>query len=170
MSETHPLTDTLQRLRQRFVDRRETLAVAESVTSGMIQSMIGSVSGASDYFVGGVVAYNLQQKVRQLGVSHDHAAQVNCVSQQVAAEMARGVGGRFDVSFAAATTGYAEPDPLFGVATPMAYLAVWKNNGNGEGEVIRSEKWTGQGGRTETRTAIATKAIELLLEAIEVAR
>ena len=47
------------------------LCVAESMTIGRIQVMIGGVPGASDFFVGGLTAYTLEQKVRQLGVDHD---------------------------------------------------------------------------------------------------
>ena len=46
----------------------ETIAVAESLTSGHRQALIGSVSGASKVFRGGIIAYMLEQKVRHLGV------------------------------------------------------------------------------------------------------
>ena len=169
MPEKQPFTDVIQVLRQRFVDRKATLAVAESVTAGLIQSMIGNVSGASDYFVGGIVAYNLKQKVRQLGISPKHAMHVDCVSQRVAEEMARGVGKKFEASFAVATTGYAEAAGQVGVPAPLAYVAIWKDIDNGVGKVVRAEQWSRQLGRNESQRAIANHAIRMLLEVIEVA-
>jgi nicotinamide-nucleotide amidase len=64
------------------------LATAESVAAGRLQSMIAAVSGASTFFQGGITAYNIDQKVRLLGVERAHAELVNCDSERVAAEMA----------------------------------------------------------------------------------
>jgi nicotinamide-nucleotide amidase len=52
---------------------RLTLAVAESLTCGQVQAKIGTVAGASRYFLGGITAYSLAQKVRHLGVNRAHA-------------------------------------------------------------------------------------------------
>lgn len=88
---------------------RLTLAVAESVTCGLVQARIGAVAGASEYFLGGVTAYSLEQKVKLLGVDRAHAKKVNCVSREVAEQMARGACALFGSDLAVATTGYAEP-------------------------------------------------------------
>lgn len=101
-----------------------TLAVAESLTAGQVQATIASVSGASEYFLGGITAYNLEQKVKQLGVNRAHARSVNCVSQRVAVEMASGAAKRFGAHLAIATTGYAEPAPKQKVKTPHAWWAI----------------------------------------------
>ncbi|CAM2897401.1 CinA family protein [Rariglobus hedericola] len=101
-----------------------TLAVAESLTGGRVQAAITAVSGASGYFLGGVTAYTLDQKVRQLGVKRAAAARVNCVSAEVAAQMARGVAVLFGADLAIATTGYAEPAREQGVDDPFAYWAI----------------------------------------------
>ena len=50
-----------------------TLAVAESLTSGHLQAAIGARSGASDFFLGGITAYSIDQKVTHLGVDRDEA-------------------------------------------------------------------------------------------------
>ena len=103
---------------------RLTLAVAESLTAGNLQALVASVSGSSGYFLGGVTAYSLAQKVRLLGVNRAAARKVNCVSARVAEEMAVGAGKMFGSDFAVATTGYAEPSPADGVAEPFAWWAV----------------------------------------------
>ena len=48
---------------------RLTLAVAESVTAGHVQARVSAVAGASNFFLGGVTAYTLEQKVKLLGVN-----------------------------------------------------------------------------------------------------
>ena len=111
-------------LKQKLVESGKTIAVAESLTGGHLQATITSVSGASDYFLGGVTAYNIDQKVKLLGVDRQHAAEVNCVSQQVAIQMAAGVRNLFGSDIGLATTGYAEPWPEGGVKTPFAFIAI----------------------------------------------
>ncbi|HVT74101.1 MAG TPA: CinA family protein [Lacunisphaera sp.] len=103
---------------------RLTLAAAESLTAGHVQARIAAVSGASGYFLGGVTAYALEQKVRLLGVNRAHARRVDCVSQRVAVEMARGAVALFGADVAVATTGYAEPNRAAGVKAPLAWWAL----------------------------------------------
>jgi nicotinamide-nucleotide amidase len=109
-----------------------TLAVAESMTSGRIQARVGAISGASNFFSGGITAYNLDQKVRHLGVDRAAAAAVDCVSAGIAEQMARGVCALFGTEVGVATTGYAEPssDPV--VVAPYAWWAIaWRRSGQG---------------------------------------
>ncbi len=101
-----------------------TLAVAESLTCGQLQALIGAEPGASAYFLGGITTYSLAQKARHLGVDREHAGAVNSVSPRVAEEMARGVRTLFGSAVGAATTGYAERSPADGVAAPFAYWAI----------------------------------------------
>jgi nicotinamide-nucleotide amidase len=108
-----------------------TLVVAESLTAGQVQARIAAVSGASDYFLGGVTAYTLEQKVKLLGVSRAHAKAVDCVSQRVAVEMAVGVAKLFGADLAIATTGYAEPAPKKKVRTPHAWWAICHRHRSG---------------------------------------
>jgi nicotinamide-nucleotide amidase len=91
---------------------RRTLAVAESITCGHLQARIGAISGASEFFLGGITAYTLDEKVKHLGVKRAAAKAVNSVSAGVAEQMARGACALFGSDFALATTGYAEPFDL----------------------------------------------------------
>ncbi len=115
----------------------QTIAVSESLTGGNLQSIITSVSGSSDYFDGGVTVYNIDQKVKLLGVDREHAAVVNCVSQRTAEEMAAGVRKLFGSFVGLSTTGYSEPWPDGGVDAPFAFYAIniggWKTAGRIEG-------------------------------------
>lgn len=101
-----------------------TLAVAESLTAGHVQARVAAVSGASNFFLGGVTAYSLEQKVKLLGVDRTEAKKVNCVSARVAEEMALGACALFGADVGVATTGYAEPSQADGVTVPFAWWAV----------------------------------------------
>lgn len=103
---------------------RLTLAAAESLTCGQVQARIGEISGASNFFFGGITAYTLDQKVDLLNVNRAAAKRVNCVSADVAREMAFGACQLFGSDLAVATTGYAEPAPAAGVAMPFAWWAL----------------------------------------------
>ncbi len=164
-------TSAFDGVRLREATRRHgiTEAFAESLTTGNLQSMLGATSGASNFFEGGITTYNLEQKVRFLGIDRDHAAQVNSVSRRVAEEMARGVCLRFDSNIGVGTTGYAEPDPSRAVDAPFAWFAIWRRNGRTEsGEIIVSEMVKGPGlGRNEMQRHVAMRALTALLEHVE---
>ena len=101
---------------------RLTLAVAESLTCGHVQARVGAISGASEFFLGGITAYTLDQKVAHLGVNRAAAKRVDCVSAAVAREMARGACQLFGSDLGLATTGYAEPSAKAGVAAASMRL------------------------------------------------
>jgi len=103
---------------------RLTLAVAESLTCGQVQARIGAISGASEFFLGGITAYTLDQKVAHLGVNRAAAKRVDCVSAEVAKQMALGACRLFGSDLALATTGYAEPSAQAKVAEPFAWWAL----------------------------------------------
>ncbi|CAK6686423.1 competence/damage-inducible protein A [Synechococcus sp. BA-124 BA4] len=95
----------LERLRQ----RGQTLAVAESCTGGGIGAAISAVPGASEVFLGGVIAYANRIKCDQLGVAADLLETHGAVSDPVAIAMASGVRQRFASDWAIAVTGIAGP-------------------------------------------------------------
>ena len=103
---------------------RLTLAAAESLTCGRVQARVGEISGASQFFLGGITAYTLEAKVRQLGVKRAAARRVNSVSTSVAEQMAQGVCALFASDLGMATTGYAEPSVSDGVRDPFAWCAI----------------------------------------------
>ncbi len=95
----------LQRLRQ----RGETLAVAESCTGGGLGAALTAVPGASDVFLGGVIAYANALKQALLDVPAALLQEVGAVSDPVAIAMAEGVRRRTGSSWALAVTGIAGP-------------------------------------------------------------
>ena len=92
-----------------LVERGETLASAESCTGGVIASKFTAMSGASEYFWGGVVSYDNSVKENVLGVSRHNLETYGAVSEQVAREMAEGVRRLCGTTYGVATTGVAGP-------------------------------------------------------------
>jgi nicotinamide-nucleotide amidase len=145
---------------------RLTIAAAESLTCGRVQATIGAVSGASEYFVGGLTAYTLDQKVKHLGVDRAAARRVNSVSADIAEQMARGVCRLFGSDLGVATTGYAEPAPADGVRDPYAYWALAHRRRGRAGFVgVRSGRIECPGAkRMEVQTIVAEAVVAELVE------
>jgi nicotinamide-nucleotide amidase len=142
---------------------RLTLAVAESVTCGLLQARIGAISGASQFFAGGITAYTIAQKVRHLGVDRVNAEQVNAVSEEIAGQMARGACAFFGSDIAVATTGYAEPAPAFGVQHPHAFWALAQRRVDNTYAMLCGRVDRPHSGRLEMQEAVADAALTALL-------
>jgi len=151
------------------------LAVAESLTCGRVQAAIGAVSGASQFFLGGVTAYTGEQKVALLGVSRAEGEAVNWVSAAVAEQMARGAAELFGSDLALATTGYAEPESEWRVDVPFAWWALAQRKCGHSGGVsgdsaaeffVRSERVECPPGcsRVEAQKAVTVAALTGLCE------
>ncbi|HJX71797.1 MAG TPA: competence/damage-inducible protein A [Bacteroidales bacterium] len=88
---------------------RKTVAIAESCTGGKISHMITSVPGSSDYFKGGIIAYDNDVKINLLGVSKEMLEKSGAVSKPVVIQMAEGIRKRLNTDYAIATSGIAGP-------------------------------------------------------------
>ena len=93
-----------------------TLSTAESCTGGLVAKMITDVSGSSQCFLGGYVAYSNELKISMLGVLPEILEKYGAVSEEVVCEMAEGALKVTSSDFAIATTGFAEPVGLVYVA------------------------------------------------------
>ncbi|HMD59784.1 MAG TPA: nicotinamide-nucleotide amidohydrolase family protein [Opitutaceae bacterium] len=142
---------------------RLTLAVAESVTSGRLQARIGAISGASEFFLGGVTAYTLDGKVRHLGIDRAEAAAVNCVSARVAEQMARGACVLFGADVGAATTGYAEPSAEWRVAEPFAWWGLARLQPGGDFAVASGRVDCHGLSRADAQERVAGAALDALV-------
>ncbi|HUG12262.1 MAG TPA: CinA family protein [Opitutaceae bacterium] len=138
------------------------LAVAESLTGGNVQARVSAESGASEFFVGGVTAYNLDQKVALLGVNRAKAKASDCVSAEIAREMARGACKLMKCKLAVATTGYAERDPAKGVTVPHAHWAVCHLVGRGRAVFIDGYGEFPRSSRQQVQARVSDEAIAAL--------
>lgn len=139
-----------------------SLATAESCTGGHIAARITDIAGSSAYFQGGVVSYTNAAKAGLLGVPEAILANPGAVSDPCARAMAEGARRRLKATIGVSTTGIAGP----GGATArkpvgLVYIAV----AGPEGTDV--ERHVFEGDRAAVMDAAASRALELLVEAVE---
>ena len=101
--------NSYQDLHDLCIAKSFSVATSESCTAGLIASNIASISGASAFLKGGVIAYQNDIKINILGVSKSLLDENKEVSSEVVKQMAIGARNKFLADFAIATTGYAGP-------------------------------------------------------------
>ncbi len=156
--------DQLHQCAQALVARLATLqslAVAESLTGGMVSSTIVGVPGASNCFRAGVCTYATDTKHTLLGVDAQHLAQYGPVNATTAQQMAAGVARLAHSDWGLATTGVAGPGPENAIPAGTAFIAAHhRPSGRTWGE---EHHFSGQ--RTQVREAVTLAALKLLLRA-----
>lgn len=100
-----------------------SIAVAESLTGGLLAAAITSVPGASAVFRGSVTAYATDAKASVLGVDPDLLARAGAVDAEVARQLASGVRRLFGADVGLATTGVAGPTEQDGKPVGLVYIA-----------------------------------------------
>ncbi len=111
-----------------LLEAKETIAVAESVTSGHLQAAISMADFAQEFYQGGITVYNVAQKFKQLDVEPIHAQSCNAVSKQVAEQLAIGASKKFSSHWAIGVCGYAAPVPELKIKTPYAFFAITRSD------------------------------------------
>ncbi|MFH9064773.1 CinA family protein [Streptomyces coeruleorubidus] len=142
-----------------------TLAVAESLTGGLVAAEITSVPGASKVFRGSVTAYATELKHELLGVDTTLLAARGAVDPQVAAQMAAGVRKALGTDWGIATTGVAGPEPQDGQAVGTVFVAVdgplRADSGSAGGGKVEALRLNGD--REEIRRESVRSVLALLL-------
>ena len=139
-----------------------TLAVAESCTGGLIADRLTNVPGSSAYFVGGVVAYAYEAKVRALGVSWETLQKYGAVSRETVLEMAAGVRALLEVDIGLSASGIAGPS---GGLPDKPVGTVWI--GLVSPNFQQAWKFAFQGDRLENKAASAEQALKMLWHYIQ---
>lgn len=111
-------------IKDTLIKKQQTLAVAESVTAGYLQTAFSLAENAMDFFQGGITAYNLGQKARHLQIDPVYALSCDCVSERTAMEMAKNVIPLFAADWGIAITGYASPVPEQNIHELFACYAI----------------------------------------------
>ena len=141
-----------------------TLAAAESCTGGLIAKRITDIAGCSDVFLGGCVTYTNEVKQKLLGVSGDTLEKYGAVSEQTAAEMARGVRERLGADIGVSATGVA--GPTGGTAeTPVG--TVFIGISTERGERVRRLSLSSMRSREYIRTVSVANAYDMVLKSFE---
>lgn len=113
----------IEKIRDLLISRSQTVSMAESVTAGLLQAAFSSADKALQFFEGGITAYNIDQKVRHLGIDKNEGEACNCVSRNIAIDMARGACRLFGSDWGISVTGYATTVPESGYKL-FAYYAI----------------------------------------------
>lgn len=135
--------------------RSATLAVAESITGGLLAGRLTDVPGSSVVFRGGVVSYATDVKASALGVDQALLAAEGAVSANTAAAMAAGVRVRLGADYGLATTGVAGPGELEGKPAGTVHLGL----AGPDGTITRSLRLPGD--RERVRAFAAVTALDL---------
>ncbi|MCW8095983.1 CinA family protein [Streptomyces tauricus] len=160
------MTSTAAEVLRLLTVRGETLAVAESLTGGLVAAELAAVPGASKAFRGSVTAYATDLKRDVLGVDATLLDQRGAVDPQVAAQMAAGARTVLGADWGISTTGVAGPEPQDGQPVGTVFIAV-----DGPPESTHERALGGKvsalrlnGSRTEIRMESVRSVLALLLE------
>jgi nicotinamide-nucleotide amidase len=147
-------------------ERGLTLAVAESLTGGLVMAAITEVPGASVVLRGGPVVYATDTKSTALAVDPDLLTAKGPVDPEVASAMASSVRKLWLADLGLATTGVAGPDPQAGHRPGEVYVAV----SDGETSVVHRLDLAAEGDRPSIRQRTVGLALVAVLEHLGLAR
>jgi PncC family amidohydrolase len=155
------LAPLAQRVAARLVERRETVAIAESSTGGLVSAALLAVPGASAYFLGGAVVYTAAARAALVKLTAADMTGIRPSTEAYAALLARRVREQHDATWGLGETGAAGPagnrygDPAghssMAVAGPVSHSVTLR---------------TGSADRRANMDAFAARALELLEEAL----
>ena len=156
-----PTITLAEKIAARLIERRETIAVAESSTGGLIAAALLSVPGASAYFVGGAVVYTKVARLALLGIGDADMAGLRPATEAYSLLVARRVRERHGATWGLGETGATGPSGnRYGDAAGHSCMAV-------AGPIERATTLeTGSADRRANMDAFTKRALELLYETI----
>ena len=149
-------------LRVHMHTRGLKLATAESCTGGLVSDRITNVSGSSEYFPGGIVAYSYEAKASLLEVSWNTLNTHGAVSEEVVLEMARGAKKLFGTDIAVSVSGIAGPT---GGTPEKPVGTTWFGLSTNEGEWSRHLVWDGD--REQNKHYSSEAALQFVIDYLE---
>lgn len=135
---------------------KKTIAVAESVTGGIVSERLTRIPGSSDYFVGGTVCYHVRAKVLLAGIEPKIIAKHGLVSEETAAGLARGIRQKLHADLALGITGVAGPQPHDGKPVGTVFVAL------ADEEKERVQQFLFEGSRDDIRDRAARAALKMV--------
>ncbi|TMD39898.1 MAG: CinA family protein [Chloroflexi bacterium] len=154
------LGPSLTRLGDQLRQRDLTVAVAESMTAGLLAATLADLPESSKRFLGGVVSYTADKKMELLGIPEAVISKDGVVSQATARLMAEGARRLLGAGLAISITGVAGPEEQDGKPVGLTYIGV---SVDGKTQV-REYHWPG--GRATNRVASVEAAIELAADVL----
>ena len=155
------LNELAEQIATRLKERRETIAVAESSTGGLISAALLAVPGASAYFLGGAVVYTRQARRALVSIPDAAMAGIRSASEPYATLLARTVRDRHGATWGLSETGASGPTGNhYGDPAGHACIAI-----AGPSERVLTVR-TGSSDRRANMQAFAAEALETLLAAV----
>lgn len=140
-------------------EKKLTLGLAESCTGGLIGHLLTNVPGSSEYFLGSIVSYAYQAKVKLLGVSWETLRKYGAVSSETVIEMAQGARKAFDSDLALSVSCIAGPG---GATASKPVGTSWIGFSTKDGDW--SYQYQFEGSRVEVKEQLAHQALQVLLD------
>jgi nicotinamide-nucleotide amidase len=137
--------------------KKKTLSTAESCTGGLLSSLITDIPGSSDYYVGGLVAYDNSVKIKELGLSKSLLGKYGAVSAPVAETMAQNIRETLNTDYSIAITGIAGPS---GGSTKKPVGLVYIALSSRQKTIVTKNHFSGT--RAEIKDRSAKTALNLL--------
>ena len=158
MQSLQPLAE---KIAARLIERRETIAIAESSTGGLIAAALLAVPGASAYFVGGAVVYTRTARATLLGIGDAEMAGLRPATEPYSLLIARRVRERLGATWGLGETGASGPSGnRYGDPAGHTCMAI-------AGPIERAATLqTGSADRRANMDVFTKRALELLLEGI----
>ncbi|MEW5766129.1 MAG: CinA family protein [bacterium] len=153
----NPPSAIARRVSQILSERQLTIGIAESCSGGLISHQFTNVPGSSNYFIGGVVAYSNEVKMKILGVNPEVIQRFGAVSRETARAMALGIARLLKTDVGLGVTGIAGPSGgTKEKPVGLVYIAL-----SFKGKVtIRKFNFTGE--RIEIKNQTAAEAFRLI--------
>jgi nicotinamide-nucleotide amidase len=158
LSEAMRLADVAH---SRMVERGATVAVAESLTGGLISAVLTAAPGTSVTFRGGLVVYSTDLKHSLAGVDQDLLDECGAVHPVVAEKLAAGARERLDAQYGIGATGVAGPGEQDGRPVGEVHIAIASESG------VEASEHHFEGGRDEIRLATVEAVLKALIAALE---
>ena len=140
-----------------LLEKKETMATAESCTGGYIAHLITSMAGSSEYYNGSVISYSYEAKEDILGVDHNQLLNNGAVSEAVVTQMVKGALGQLKSTYVIAVSGIMGPG---GATADKPVGTVWAAVGNQH--KIVTQKFHFRFDRKRNIELTATNALNLL--------
>lgn len=153
------LTEKAAKIVSTLIERKMTIATAESCTGGLVSSLITAVSGASSVFGLGMCSYAANAKINNLGVNAETIEKYGTVSEFTAKEMAENIRRLAAADFGVSVTGVAGPNPTEGKPVGLVYIAL-----SCEEETLFKKLNLENNGRDFIRNSATDKLFDLIIE------
>ncbi len=150
-----------------LIRKKQTLALAESCTGGLIAKLLTDIPGSSRFFLADLVTYSNQAKISLLGVPEEVLTQHGAVSPQCAHAMAAGAASRTDADWTLAVTGIAGPDGgTEEKPVGLVYIALAKKKPPNKADIVDVKELKFTGTRDHIRSRVAVISLDILRRAL----